>query len=308
MAISSHRQTTAVAASPATVSKIRRRRVRRRRPRSRAQLLVQLSLLVLGLSIALPLLFVLSTALKTQGQWLTDPLLLIPDPATGTNLHKFLSVVDFGQLMSNTMVITVLSTLGTVLSCAVVAYPLARIRFRGRGVITILILSTMLLPSQVLLIPQYVLFIKLHWIDTFLPLIVPNFFAVNAFTIFFLRQSYRTIPTELEEAVLIDGGGRFTAFRHVILPLSRTPLIVAAVLQGVASYNDYLNPLIYLHSPNKQTMAIAIPLSGASVPGVTAQPIVSMGTLLFVIPIAIVFIFAQRWLTRGVSLSGSVKS
>lgn len=284
--------------------------VSRSQPRTRhqGQLLVQLCLLAVGLSVALPLLFVISTAFKTQGQWLTDPLLLTPSPATGANFHKFLSIVDFSQLMSNTLIITVLSTFGTVVSCAVVAYPLARIRFRGRGIVTVLILSTMLLPAQVLLIPQYILFVKLHWIDTFLPLIVPNFFAVNAFTIFFLRQSYRTIPMELEEAVLLDGGGRFTAFWRVILPLSRTPLLIAGVLQAVASYNDYFNPLVYLHSLDKQTMAIAIPQSGASVPGVTAQPVVSMGTLLFVIPIAVVFIVAQRWLTRGVSLTGSVKA
>jgi multiple sugar transport system permease protein len=112
----------------------------------------------------------------------------------------------------------------------------------------------------------------------------------------------------LEEAVLIDGGSRFTAFYRVILPLSVPSLVIAAVLQGVASYNDYFSPIIYLHSPDKITMAMAIPLASTTVPGISAQPVVSMGTVLFVIPVAIVFIMAQRWLTRGVSLAGSVKA
>lgn len=291
--------------SPPNTSRRRRTAVQRRKFRS--QIAVQGLLLAFGIAIAAPLLYLVATAFKTQGQWVTDPLLLIPKPFTAKNLDTFLSVVDFPRLMSNTLVITALSTIGTVCSCAVVAYPLARLQFRGRSIVTLLILSTMMLPAQVLLIPQYVLFVKMHWIDTFWPLIVPCFFAVNAFIVFFLRQSFRTIPRELEEAVLVDGGSRLTSFFRVVLPLSRTPLIIAAVLQGVASYNDYFTPLVYLHSPEKQTMAIAIPLSGSSVPGVTAAPIVSMGTLLFVIPVGIVFIFAQRWLTNGVSLTGSVK-
>jgi len=136
---------------------------------------VQGLLLAFGIAIAAPLLYLVATAFKTQGQWVTDPLLLIPKPFTAKNLDTFLSVVDFPRLMSNTFVITALSTIGTVCSCAVVAYPLARLQFRGRSIVTLLILSTMMLPAQVLLIPQYVLFVKMHWIDTFWPLIVPWF-------------------------------------------------------------------------------------------------------------------------------------
>jgi multiple sugar transport system permease protein len=268
---------------------------------------VQGLLVAFGAAIVAPVFYLVTTAFKTQDQWITDPLNPLPNPATTENLGKFLAVVDVPLVMGNTLLITVLATIGTVLSCAIVAYPLARIDFRGRNLVTLGVLSTMLLPAQVLMIPQYLLFLNLGWVNTFLPLIVPNYLAVNAFIVFFLRQAFRTIPKELDDAVLVDGGTRFTAFWRVIVPLSRLPLLIAALLQAISVYNDYFTPLLYLHSPDKQTMAIAVPMSGASVPGVTAAPVVAMGTLLFVIPMLIVFLFAQRWLTRGVQLTGGVK-
>lgn len=266
---------------------------------------VLLGLIVGGLLVGGPLLYVVATALKTQGQYEVRPLQLLPEPLTLANFRAFFAAVNVVRAFKNTFLITIAASVGTVISCAIVAYPLARMQFRGRKAITVIVLLTMLVPGQVLLIPQYILFIHLHWNNTVLPLTVPLWFATSGFTVFFLRQSFRLIPRELDDSVLVDGGSHWTAFRKVVLPLSRTPLVIGLILQAVASYNDYLGQLVYLHSPSKLTMAVEVPVSGAQVSGLTAFPVVTAGALIFVLPIGIVFLVAQKRLARGIALAGS---
>lgn len=268
-------------------------------------LIVLLGLIVGGLLVGVPLLYVVATALKTQGQYEVRPLQLWPAPMTLRDFRAFFSAVNVLRAFKNTFLITGLASVGTVISCAIVAFPLARMQFRGRKVITLIVLLTMLVPGQVLLIPQYILFIHLHWNNTILPLTVPLWLATSGFTVFFLRQSFRLIPRELDDSVLVDGGSYYTAFRRVIVPLSRTPLLIALILQAVASYNDYLGQLVYLHSPDKLTMAVEVPVSGTQVSGLTAFPVVTAGALIFVLPIGILFLIAQKRLTRGIGLAGS---
>ena len=173
----------------------------RRRLRSRLTrpVLGQIALILGGLTIVGPLLYVISVALRSPGDYFAQPYGLIPQHPTIVNFRSFFAVTDVGRLMLNSVIICAVASVGTVVSSAVVAYPLARLRFRGSTLLTVLVLSTMMLPPQVLLIPQYILFVKLHWVDTFLPLTIPAWFATNGFLVFFLRQSFRGNPTR-------DGG------------------------------------------------------------------------------------------------------
>jgi multiple sugar transport system permease protein len=265
-------------------------------------------LLVIGaVAIVAPVLYVISVSLRSPGEFFVRPYGLIPQHPTLANFRSFFDVTNARQLMTNSVIIVFFSSLGTVISCAVVAYPLARLRFRGATFITILVLATMMLPPQVLLIPQYILFVKLHWVDTFYPLIVPSWFATNGFFVFFLRQSFRMIPRELEEAVLIDGGGYWTAFWRVIVPMSKTPLMIVLILQTVVTYNDFFAPTIYLHSPDKLTMPIGISLAAQTASGINNAPVIMAGTLVYVAPLLLFFLVVQRWLVRGVQLGGAIK-
>lgn len=267
----------------------------------------QLLLAIGAITIVAPILYVISVSLRSPGEYFVHPYGLIPAHPTLANFRNFFSITNVRQLMTNSVVIVIFASLGTVISCAIVAYPLARLRFRGATLLTVLVLATMMLPPQVLLIPQYILFVKLHWVDTFYPLIIPTWFATNGFMVFFLRQSFRMIPRELEEAVLIDGGSYWSAFWRVIVPMSKTPLMIVLILQTVATYNDFFAPTIYLHSPNKLTMPIGIDLAAQTASGINNAPVIMAGTLIYVVPLLLFFLFVQRWLVRGIQLGGAVK-
>lgn len=268
---------------------------------------LQAVLIVGAIAIVAPVLYVVSVSLRSPAEYFVHPYGFWPQHPTLANFRAFLDTTDARQLMTNSVIIVVLSSIGTVISCAIVAYPLARLRFRGATLFTVLVLATMMLPPQVLLIPQYILFVKLHWIDTFYPLIVPSWFATSGFFVFFLRQSFRMIPREIEEAVLVDGGRYWTAFWRVIIPMSKTPLMIVLILQTVATYNDFFAPSIYLHSLNKLTMPIGIDLAAQTASGISNAPVIMAGTLIYVVPLLIFFLLVQRWLVRGVQLGGAVK-
>lgn len=279
----------------------------RRRPGRAKEAALQVGLILGAVTIVTPILYVLSVSLRSPDEYLLHPYGLIPRDITLTNYREFFAVTDVRRLMQNSLVIVVLTATGTVASSAIVAYPLSRLRFRGATLITILVLATMMLPPQVLLIPQYILFVKLGWVDTFKPLIIPAWFATSGFFVFFLRQSFRMIPRELEEAVLMDGGGYWTAFFRVILPLSKTPLMIVLILATVTTYNDFFAPTIYLHSPDNLTMPIGISLAAQTASGLNNAPVIMAGTLIYLIPILLFFVLVQRWLVRGVQLRGAVK-
>ena len=175
-----------------------------------------------------------------------------------------------------------------------VAYALARMRFRGRDAVFAVIVATLTLPAQVLLIPQYLLFNAIGWVDTLLPLTVPGFFALNAFYVFFLRQYFRSIPRELEEAMLVDGAGRFTILRKLIIPLSGPAFAVIAVIHIVGTYNDFFNPFIYLHSAENLTLAVGMATVNQIIPGVRSIPKEVAGTVLFILPLVVIYLLLHR--------------
>jgi multiple sugar transport system permease protein len=192
-----------------------------------------------------------------------------------------------------------------VASCSVVAYGFARFRFPLRKILFTLVLATLLIPSQVTLIPQFILFRHLNWINTFYPLIVPSYFATSAFSVFLLRQFFMSLPRELDEAALVDGSSYFRIFFEILLPLSKPALIAVAIIGFFTSWNDFLGPLIYLSSPEKYPLALGLNFFlttyGGGVSHMELLMAASLITLL--LPLAI-FIVAQRYFVEGIAMTG----
>ena len=193
------------------------------------------------------------------------------------------------------------NTIGMTLSSAVVAYGFARTRFRGRDKLFLVVLMTMMLPFHVLIIPRFILFKELGWLDTFLPLIVPNFFG-GAFSIFLLRQYFMTIPLDLDEAARIDGAGHFRIFWHIILPLARPALGVVAVFEFLASWRDFFGPLIYLNSGDKFTVPLGL-YAFQSEYFTEWHLFMAASAVAMAVPL-LVFFVAQKYFIEGVALVG----
>jgi multiple sugar transport system permease protein len=212
------------------------------------------------------------------------------------------SQLNFPRLLFNTATVAVLSTIGAVFSAALVAYGFARFRFPGKNIIFVILIATIILPFQVTLIPTYVIFTKLGWNGTWLPLIIPHFFA-NAFNVFLLRQYFMSIPRELDEAAMMDGAGPFRILRSVILPLSVPAITAVALFHFFFSWNDFFLPLLYLSGkPDLQTLPIAIQQYNALY---VSQPTLIQAAALMTMAVpVIVFFLAQRAFMRGVVVTG----
>jgi multiple sugar transport system permease protein len=232
-----------------------------------------------------------------QQQWVFDPKL--------SNFSTVWSQLNFPRLLFNTAAVAILSTLGAVLSSALVAYGFARFRFRGKNILFIILIATIILPFQVTLIPTYAVFTKLGWNGTWLPLIVPHFFA-NAFNVFLLRQYFMSIPRDLDEAAMIDGASPFRVLRSVILPLSVPAITAVTLFHFFYSWNDFFLPLLYLSGkPDLQTLPIAIQQYNALY---VSQPTLIQAAALMTMAVpVVVFFLAQRAFMRGVVVTGVEK-
>lgn len=210
--------------------------------------------------------------------------------------------LDFTTFFWNSILITVAVVVGSVLSASIVAYGFARLRFPGREALFAVMLSTMMLPSAVTIIPVFLLFRDLGWIDTFLPLIVPFFFG-NAFNIFLLRQFYRAIPPELEEATRMDGGGAITIWWWIMVPLSAPALATVAIFAFIGTWNEFFLPLIFLSTPSKFTIQLALHLFQGEYGGSDLQGMMAIA-FLAVVPCILIFFFFQRYFFRGIVTTG----
>ena len=261
------------------------------------------AILLLGaVLVFFPFAWTISTSLKTEQQTLAYPPNWVPDPVQWENYPDALTARPFGRYYVNTTIITTLSVIGQVLSSAVVAYGFARFRFPGRGFIFLVLLSTLMIPFHMLIIPRFILFRYLGWLDTFLPLIVPNFFG-GAFSIFLLRQYFLTIPLDLDEAAKMDGASAFQIFMRIILPLARPALGAVAVFEFVSTWNDFLGPLIYLSSDRNYTVSIG--LAAFRNDYFTAWHLFMAASAVAMLAPLIVFFLAQRYFISGVALTGS---
>ena len=268
-----------------------------------SRFLIHLTLAGGGALMLVPFFWLLSSSLKAPHEIFVFPPKWIPDPIRWSNYREVFEVVSVMRYTANTMTITIFSTMGVILSSSMAAYSFARLRFKGRDIMFGLILSTVMLPYVVTMIPVYILFSRLGWIGTFLPLIVPDWFG-GPITIFLLRQFFRTIPLELEDAARIDGASRPRIFAQIILPLARSALTVVLVLSLLHNWNDFLTPLIYLHKRDLFTLALGLNALQYFEGGLDWTHYVMALATLMVLPVLIVYFLAQRAFVEGIVLTG----
>lgn len=250
----------------------------------------------------LPFVWMVSTSFKSSDQVYLFPPVWIPDRLRWENYIDSWNRLPFLNFYKNTLIIVSLNQIGTLLSSSIVAYGFARLRFRGRGLLFLLVLSTMMLPSQITLIPSYFLFSRLGWVNSLKPLIIPVYFG-SAFNIFLLRQFFMTISPELDDAAKIDGCGFFGVYWRIILPLARPALGVVAIFQFTYDWNDFFNPLIYVNSPKSFPVALGLRLFQGTLVHVGMQHVMAM-TFVSVIPMLLVFAVAQRHFIQGIVITG----
>ncbi len=264
--------------------------------------LVLLILLAGAVTMIVPFVWLVSTSLKPASQVWVFPPIWIPTPVQWVNYATALTTLPFHRYLLNTTVIVTAVLVGTLASASLSAYGFARLRFPGRDIVFMLLLSTMMLPPVVLMIPHFIMFRTLGWIDTFLPLTVPAFFGGGAFNVFLIRQFFRTLPEELSDAARIDGCGEFQIYYKIILPLAKPALATVGIFTFMATWNDFMGPLIYLNSPNNRTLALGL----ASFRGLysTDWNLLMAASTAVVIPVVILFFVAQKYFVQGIVLTG----
>ena len=249
----------------------------------------------------LPLFWMISSSLKPNYQVLEFPPRWIPDPVQWSNYPEALTYVPFGRYALNTLLISGLTILGNLFSCTMVAYGFARLRAPGKEVLFVVLLSTMMLPYPVTMIPIYIGFNVLGWINTIKPLVVPTFFG-NPFYIFLLRQFFMTVPRDLEEAAHIDGASTLQTLWHVLLPVMRPALATVAVFSFQAAWTDFLPPLIYLHDQTKYTISLGLSFFRSSYD--VRWSYLMAASFVTMLPMVIVFFVAQKSFIEGITLTG----
>lgn len=268
-------------------------------------------LLALGaVLMLLPFVWMISTSLKTPDQVVAQPPTWIPNPFAWENYVSFWNSPPvpggFMRFTGNTLLITVICMVGEVFSATLVAYGFARYRFPGRDFWFMVLLATMMLPGAVTLVPTFIMFKELGWIDTYLPLTVGAFFGGGAFYIFLARQFFLTIPVELEEAARLDGCTDWQLFTKIFLPLSKPLLVTIAVFSFTAHWKDFMGPLIYLNSSENFTLTLGLNWFKQSIMGQGATPyhLLMAATLVVITPMIALFFFAQKAFTEGIAMSG----
>ena len=266
------------------------------------KILVYIMLVIGGLLVMLPFFWMISTSLKRPGTEFTFPIEWIPSPLHWVNYPRGWTVLPFSEWALNTVRITFFATLGSVISSAIVGFGFARIHFPGRDFFFMLVLATMMLPYPSVIVSLFILYKQLGWINTFLPLIVPTFFGVNAFYVFVLRQFFLTLPTELDDAARVDGCSTFGIFRHIALPSIRPALGIIVVFSFMHNWNDFLGPLIYLSSNDNFTLALGLRFFQAQY---RVQWTELMAVSLIVLaPCILLFFIAQKYYIQGIVITG----
>jgi multiple sugar transport system permease protein len=295
--------TATTTARPAAGTSIARRRAPAAVRRRRALTAVANHSIAIAVSAIFltPFAFIVLTALMTQQQALSTH--LWPRPFQWSNFARVFTFVPLWRYTYNTVTYAVLATIGTVASCIPVAYALSRMNWRGRQVAFLVVIATLMLPSQVTIVPLYTIFVRLHWVGSLKPLIVPAFFG-DAFTIFLLRQFFLTIPEELSDAARVDGGNEFQIMTRVIVPLAKPAILAVALFQFLYAWNDFFGPLLYTgNNPNIWTLAVGLS-EFTSIHRSVLWNLQMAASLIFTLPVIILFFLAQRSFVEGVTLTG----
>lgn len=278
----------------------------KRRMKKRESPFLYLLMVVIAIIMIFPIVWIVSSSLKTLLEISQFPPRIIPKHPQWSNYKAVLSDPNLYIYLKNTLLLIVGNTVGTVFSSALVAYPLARMEFKGKNLIFGIILATMMVPTTTLIIPQYLLFSKLGWLDTLLPMIVPAFFAYP-YNVFLFRQFFKTIPTSIDEAAYIDGCSKFTIFTKMLVPLSKPIFVTIGVLSSIYWWNELLQPIIYVNSDGVKPLTIGTLTRYRFFTGnaqiVTWDKLMVVATLM-IIPPMILYLSASKQLTEGIKTSG----
>ena len=250
----------------------------------------------------LPFLWMLSTSLKPQQYILSATPQLIPDPLTFESYTQLAERISLFRVAFNSTFVAVVTTVGQIIIAAMAAYAFSRMRWRGRDTVFVLYLATLMIPAVVLVIPQFILVRSLGWVNSYAALIIPGLFS--AFGVFLLRQSFLGMPKDFEEAAFVDGANHLVIFWRIILPLSQPALATLAVFSFMGSWNAYLWPLFTARREEVMTLPVALATLQAGPRALTEWNMVMAGSVVAVLPILLVYLFAQRWFVRGVISSG----
>jgi multiple sugar transport system permease protein len=248
-----------------------------------------------------PLIWMISSSLKPTYAVLAVPPTLLPNPVKWSNYPEALSIVPFGRFMLNSLFISVVTVIGHLFSCTLIAYGFARLRAPGKDVLFWIVLATMMLPYPVTMVPTFMLFHALGWIDTFLPLTVPAFFG-SPFYIFLLRQFFLTLPPELEDAARIDGANTLQIITGIVVPLSGPAMATVAIFTFQATWNDFLGPLIYLG--NQRLFTVTLGLNQFRQSYTTDWAYLMAASLVTMLPIVVIFLIGQKYFVQGIALTG----
>lgn len=289
--------------SAGTIRLRKRFKIGKKASRRITAIFTYLSLIAGAIVILAPFVWMISTSLKEEGDIYKFPPEWIPDPVVWSNYPEALTTFPFGLYTKNTITIVVFVMLGTLFSNAFASYGFARLRAPGKDFLFMVLLSTMMLPSAVTMVPLYLLFNEFGWIDTYLPLIVPSYFG-NAFNIFLMRQFYVTVPRELEDAARIDGCNAYSTWWRIMVPMTRPVLVTIAVFTFMGAWNDFMGPLIYLTDEEKRTIALGLSYFQGSSRAAPELHLLMAATVYSIIPCLILFFFCQRIFIKGIVFTG----
>jgi ABC-type sugar transport system, permease component len=297
-------EATLTAPAPTTAEIARAYREAKARRAKRSAILKHIFLILCSFIMVYPLIWMLASSFKPDNQIFGD-LGLWPREFDWQNYWQGWNAmpVSFTTFFWNSTVVTVLSVIGNVISCSFAAYAFARLEFTGKTIWFALMMMTLMIPYHVVLIPQYLLFLNLGWVDSYLPLIVPRFLAGDAFFIFLMIQFFRQLPRELDEAAMIDGCSPFKIYWAIIMPLSLPAMATAAIFSFIWTWEDFLGPLVYLNDMKDYTVPLAL-RSFISQDGVSQYGPMFAMSILSILPIVLFFVVFQRLIIRGIAMSG----
>lgn len=263
---------------------------------------VYILLLVGSILVTIPLVWTISSSLKRPEQVFTIPPQLIPNPFMWSNYKIAWTELPFLLFLKNTLIITLFTLVGQVISASLVAYGFARFNFKARNALFYVLLATMMLPYPVTMVSSFMIWNKLHAIDTFIPLILPSFFGGGAFTIFLLRQFFMTIPRDLDEAAMLDGCSYLGIWWKIILPLAKPALVTVVIFSFLGAWDDFMGPLIYLHSVENYTVSVGLNMFKGLYGSRTE--LLMAASLIHITPCIFLFFAAQKYFIKGIVMSG----
>mgnify|MGYP004553980575 FL=1 len=280
--------------------------MKNRRKIKKSTIVIDIILVISTCLVLLPIVTMVMTSLKTFEDVQMNPASLIPKEFTLKNYVTVFTEFPFTQYLINTLFITITSTIGITLTSALVAYAFARFDFKYKGIIFAVMLSTIMIPGQILQIPLYEMYRGMGWINTYKPMIIPAFFGGGITNVFLIRQFFNSLPKSIFESAQIDGAGEFRIFATIAVPLSKAIIFTVAIFSFTASWNDFYSPLLYINDDKKYTLAYGLYIffDKFKVGSYKAWNIICAANLVVIVPIIVLYFFAQRYFVEGITLGG----